>query len=342
MMDINYFNNSIQTSEPTPLIRHGWLRAVLFLISALIITAIFSSVAIALIAFTFGLDLLSPGINARDLIKNLGLPANIIISFFGFAGMFITVWLFRRFVDRKTFRSLGFKFEGFQNDFTRGLIFGAVLITTGFSLLTFSDIISIKDFHLDVPLLFGYLLFFAIGSLNEEIMIRGYILNNLIDSMNQYLALFISSLLFAVLHLANANVTLLSFVNILLAGLLLGIYYIHTRNLWLPIALHFSWNFFQGPVFGFEVSGVDIKGFIIQELSGGDLWTGGDFGFEGSLIATLLMLGAITLLHIKYKRPDCKKSEEKSHQLCVRYLCYCCQKLCYFRLVDRLRRLAKF
>ena len=296
-------NNLVQTIEPTPLIRYGWLRAVLFLISALIITTIFSSIAIALIAATIGLDLSSPGINARDLIRDLGITANIIISLFGFIGMLITAWLFRRFIDKKTFRSLGFGFKGFQKDFTLGLIVGTVLITSGFCLSVISNIISIREFHLNVPVLLGYLLFFTIGSLNEEIMIRGYILNNLIDSMNQYLALFISSLLFAVMHLANANVTLLSFINILLAGLLLGIYYIHKRNLWLPITLHFSWNFFQGPVFGFEVSGVDIKGIIIQELSGSDFWTGGDFGFEGSLIATILMIGAITLLHLRYKGP---------------------------------------
>jgi membrane protease YdiL (CAAX protease family) len=103
------------------------------------------------------------------------------------------------------------------------------------------------------------------------------------------------------MHLGNANVTILSFINILLAGILLGIYYIHKRNLWLPIALHFSWNFFQGPVYGFEVSGVDISGIIIQDLQGSDTLTGGPFGFEGSLFATLLMIVAILFLHYKYK-----------------------------------------
>jgi membrane protease YdiL (CAAX protease family) len=132
-------------------------------------------------------------------------------------------------------------------------------------------------------------------------MIRGYILSNLSESMNKYIALIVSSLLFGVMHLANANVTTLSFLNIVLAGIMLGIYYVHRKNLWLPISLHFSWNFFQGAIFGFEVSGVDVTGAITQNIQGPDLITGGTFGFEGSVIATLLMLIAIVLLHYKYQ-----------------------------------------
>jgi membrane protease YdiL (CAAX protease family) len=132
-------------------------------------------------------------------------------------------------------------------------------------------------------------------------MIRGYILSNFFDSMNKYIALIISSLLFAVMHLANANVTVVSLVNIFLAGILLGIYYVHKQNLWLPISLHFSWNFFRGPIFGFEVSGVDIRGVIVQDIHGPDLLTGGSFGFEGSVIATLLMIITIVLLHYRFQ-----------------------------------------
>jgi hypothetical protein len=132
-------------------------------------------------------------------------------------------------------------------------------------------------------------------------MVRGYILNNFFDSMDKYIALIISSLLFAAMHLANANITLLSVTNIFLAGILLGIYYVHKQNLWLPITLHFSWNFFQGPIFGFEVSGVDVRGAISQDIQGSDLVTGGQFGFEGSIIATLLMVLAIVILHYTYQ-----------------------------------------
>ncbi len=288
-------------TEPTPLIKYGWLRAILFLISALVVSAIFTFIGMMVLALIFGLDFSTIATNARDFIKDIGLPANITIAFFGFMGMLVMAWIFRRFIDGKTFNSLGFKFSDYKNDFLIGLLFGFVLIASGFVILLILGNLSISDTNFNIPLLFGYVLLFTIGSLNEEIMIRGYILTNFCDSMNKYIALIVSSLLFAIMHLANANVTVLSFVNIFLAGILLGIYYIHKQNLWFPISLHFSWNFFQGPIFGFEVSGVDVTGVIIQDIQGPDLITGGTFGFEGSIIATLLMVISIVLLHFRYQ-----------------------------------------
>ena len=294
----DHTNNEIQQS---PLIKYGWLRAILFLVASLIATAILSLIGMIVIAILFGIDPGSLITDAQNILKDLGLPANIVLSLFGFSGMFITAWIFRRFIDKKSFKSLGFSFSPFRNDFFMGLILGIILISVGFGILSASGMLSVVDTNVNIVLLIGYVALFTIASFNEEIMIRGYILNNLCDSMNQYIALFISSLLFSLMHLGNANVTILSFINILLAGILLGIYYIHKRNLWLPIALHFSWNFFQGPVYGFEVSGVDISGIIIQDLQGSDTLTGGPFGFEGSLFATLLMIVAILFLHYKYK-----------------------------------------
>lgn len=288
-------------TEPTPLIKYGWLRAILFLIAALIASAIFTFIGMMVLALIFGLDFSAIATNARDFIKDIGLPANITIAFFGFMGMLCMAWIFRRFIDGKTFKSLGFGFSEYKKNFLIGLLFGFVLIASGFVILLILGNLSISDTNFSIPLLIGYVLLFTIGSLNEEIMIRGYILTNFCDSMNKYIALIVSSLLFAIMHLANANVTVLSFVNIFLAGILLGIYYIHKRNLWFPISLHFSWNFFQGPIFGFEVSGVDVTGVIIQDIQGPDLITGGTFGFEGSIIATLLMVISIVLLHYKYQ-----------------------------------------
>jgi membrane protease YdiL (CAAX protease family) len=288
-------------TEPTPLIPYGWLRAILFLIAALIASAIFSFIGMTILALLFGIDFSTIATNPSDFLKDIGLPANITVTFFGFMGMLGTAWLFRRYIDKKTFKSLGFEIFDYKKDLIIGLLVGFALIASGFIILSLLGTLSIDNTNFNIPLLIGYVLLFSIGSLNEEIMIRGYILSNFFDSMNKYIALIISSLLFAVMHLANANVTVVSLVNIFLAGILLGIYYVHKQNLWLPISLHFSWNFFQGPIFGFEVSGVDIRGVIVQDIHGPDLLTGGSFGFEGSVIATLLMIITIVLLHYRFQ-----------------------------------------
>ena len=103
------------------------------------------------------------------------------------------------------------------------------------------------------------------------------------------------------MHLGNANISTVGFINIILAGILLGIYYIHKQNLWFPIGIHFTWNLFQGPVLGFEVSGYETVSVINQTVQGNELLTGGEFGFEASLLATVLMVVAIIVIHFQFK-----------------------------------------
>jgi membrane protease YdiL (CAAX protease family) len=119
--------------------------------------------------------------------------------------------------------------------------------------------------------------------------------------MNRYVALMITSLLFMLMHMMNANVNLLGTINLFLAGLLLGIYYIHKRNLLFSIGMHITWNFFQGSIFGFAVSGNTTPSIISQELKGSEIINGGKFGFESSILATVLIIGLTILVHMKYR-----------------------------------------
>lgn len=124
-------------------------------------------------------------------------------------------------------------------------------------------------------------------------------------SFNKYMALMVSSALFSLMHSANPNMDWFSFLGLFLAGVLLGILYIYTKNLWFPIALHFSWNFFQ-TLFGFNVSGQDIYSVIEFKITENNLWNGGDFGFEGSvlsIIAQVIVIGSIVYhYHAKNKK----------------------------------------
>jgi membrane protease YdiL (CAAX protease family) len=151
--------------------------------------------------------------------------------------------------------------------------------------------------------------FFLCVGVYEELFSRGYQLLNMAEGLNYpflgprsaiVLAWVLSSSIFGVLHLGNPNATLLSAFNIALAGLLLGAGYILTGQLAIPIGLHITWNFFQGTVFGFPVSGLEPIGasFLSTEQSGPDLWTGGAFGPEAGLmdpIATLIGISLIAL-----------------------------------------------
>lgn len=178
-----------------------------------------------------------------------------IITFFSLVGTLIVVWLFLKYVDRKTFASLGFTKYFFAKDIFTGIAFGFIIMLLGFSCLILAkqtNISSIQFKPIDFILSIGVFVFVA---LSEELLLRGYILNNLIASVNKYIALSISSLIFSLLHAPNPNFSLLSFIGLFIAGLFFGLAYIYTKTLWFPIALHFSWNFFQGTIFGFNVSG---------------------------------------------------------------------------------------
>ena len=106
---------------------------------------------------------------------------------------------------------------------------------------------------------------------SEELVFRGYLLSNFMESMNKYYALLYNSILFALMHSVNPNFNFIDFINLFLAGLLLGLPYVYTKNLWYPMSLHFAWNFFQGPVFGLDhlllFMNLDQKGlqFSVQE-----------------------------------------------------------------------------
>lgn len=147
------------------------------------------------------------------------------------------------------------------------------------------------------------LLFFIPAAFVEEIWMRGYLLNILLRThMPSWLSILIMSLVFAAVHLANPGINLLSVVNLTVAGILLGVLFVYTRNLLYPLVFHFAWNWLQGSVFGFKVSGTDYFSSVIQlQLTRDDLLNGGSFGFEGSVLCTLLASLAIAGLAIYFK-----------------------------------------
>jgi len=144
----------------------------------------------------------------------------------------------------------------------------------------------------------------AIIAFYEELVFRGYILNNLMESFNKWIALLISAILFAIFHLDNPSVNIVAVLNVFSAGVLLGVNYIYTKNLWFAFLFHFGWNFFEGPILGYKISGLNTQTLLQTELKGDVLLTGGEFGFEGSIFSLALMLITILLLYWIYEKRE--------------------------------------
>ena len=279
--------------EKNPAIKRGWLRALLMLIAFFIASVIFEG----LVAVIIGLV---TDTNLAELDTLVSNPDNLGIMFImRLASLLITLiimWVFRRYIDRKSILSMGFHLKGKYKDIIYGLFVGFLLISLGFVILSLTNNLEIVLIQYSSKVVFGGFFLFIIAAMVEEIVFRGYVLNNFMDSFkNKYIALLLSSILFALIHGMNPNLSILGFVNLIVAGMALGITYIYTKNLWFPVFLHVSWNFFQGPIFGFEVSGLNFNSIIQQKVVGSDLITGGDFGFEGSILITVLLLGMIVI-----------------------------------------------
>jgi uncharacterized protein len=275
-------------------IKQGWIRALLFMLAF---------VGLSLFVEMYASKLLEKWVPSLykdgdlDLNNPLGLATMVGMSLFI---ALVLVSLFRHFVDGKTVASLGFPWK--TEYALSGFFLGIVLLGLGTLFLVLNKNLQFIDLHFDAIQFTMGLLSMAVVAFSEELFVRGYVLNNLMQSVKPWIALLISASLFAILHAGNPNVTVLSLVNIFLAGILLGVNYIYTRNLWFGWLLHFSWNFFQGSVLGYNISGLTLQPVLTQEMKGADWLTGGQFGFEGSVVSAVLQLLAILILVFVYER----------------------------------------
>lgn len=151
------------------------------------------------------------------------------------------------------------------------------------------------------PLLFilGLFPFWLLQGGTEEVATRGWLLTRIAARANLPLAIAISSSLFGILHLGNSGVTFLSLLNIILDGVLAALLFIYTDSIWLVVAQHGTWNYVQGNLLGFQVSGTgaDASIFSFTMGSGPDWLTGGAFGAEGSIITTLVLLVSLVIVY---------------------------------------------
>lgn len=229
-----------------------------------------------------------------------------IIHSFGLMGTFLVIWIFRVYVDKQTFSSIGFQGACARKDILTGLISGLLLMLFGFAVLVLTHQLSILNIRFglwDFLLSIGVFIFAATS---EEILMRGYILNNLMVSFKNYTALIISAIIFSLAHSFNNHLNLIGYLSLFISGLLLGLPYIYTKRLWFSIALHFSWNFFQGTIFGFNVSGKSFYSVISLKENVHNIWNGGEFGFEGSLLSVIFQVILLIILYLALKngRPE--------------------------------------
>lgn len=139
----------------------------------------------------------------------------------------------------------------------------------------------------------GYsLLWFGTDAMAEELLFRGYAFQTLIQAVTFLPAAILMAVFFGLIHIQNPHVTLLSLSNVFLVGVLFSFAYMKTRSLWLPFGIHFAWNFSQTTLFGFPTSGLLDRAQVLfpTEQRGPEWISGGEFGPEGGILATLAIV----------------------------------------------------
>ncbi len=276
-------------------LKQGWLRAVIFLVAFLLVSTLIGIIAGIIITTTH----VGETITIQDIWSSPLRPVMVLIS--TLTG-FLLVWIFTKFIDKRSLYSLGFRWKGFGHQAATGFFLPFGILGIGTLVLSFSKYLTWGDVQFDSTLFFINLVLMLLIAFSEELIFRGYILNNLMQSFNRYIALITSAVLFAALHMSGAGMNILPLFNIFLAGILLGLNYSFTRNLWFGIAFHFTWNFFQGPVLGYKVSGKAFSSILEQDMIGPVWLTGGDFGFEGAAVCSALLLITIIALEWVYRK----------------------------------------
>lgn len=215
-----------------------------------------------------------------------------------------SIFIVRRLLDKRSISSLGLTLNiQILWDILIGIGITFVVMGTIFAAMLLLGWSKFESFAWQTESIFNviantvtFLVIFIFVGWNEELLSRGYHLQTIASGTNLFWGVIISSSVFGLLHLGNPNATWVSAAGILFAGLFLAFGYVRTQQLWLSIGLHIGWNFFEGVVFGFPVSGLDIYPLTHIKVSGPEIWTGGAFGPEAGLIVLpALMLGSILI-----------------------------------------------
>lgn len=210
-------------------------------------------------------------------------------------GLLLALFVFSRFPPRKDYVSLGLTGEHVLRDIGLGALAGTGIILVSFLVLWLTGTVGSLELNeaFAAGHLFVWLGIYLIVAFVEEVMFRGYFLNVFMERFSPFSAILITSALFGAMHFLNPSFGWLGFINIALAGVLMGLVFFRRGNVWLPMGLHLGWNFVQGTVLGFNVSGIEAETIFRLHLQGSRWLSGGDFGLEGSLVTTFVCLGAI-------------------------------------------------
>ena len=265
-------------------LRSGW-RVVIF-VAAFFVLALLLTTVLRVVVLVVGPRGSS---TAADIIADLVYRIGLLAAALG-AG-----YICARLLEGLPYRSLGLTFHrGWMRDLLLGFAIGfaSLVVAVGIASRGLSFSLNNKGWSFIVPSMLGSALVLFVAALAEEAMFRGYGLQTLSRAKLTWLGVLLTSVPFGLAHLSNPNVVpVVTFANTAIAGIWLAAAYLRTRSLWLPLGVHWSWNWALGWFFGLPISGIRLVSEpLLQAQDNGPKWlTGGSYGIEGGVACTLAL-----------------------------------------------------
>ena len=242
-------------------------------------------------------------------------PWIMLISLLATAATTLACFIYCLKIEGRSFASMGFRKQGWLWRYVKGYIIGTVMLLLCAAVLWMTGDL---DFAFAEKISVFYILAFFVGfviqGMSEEVLVRGYFMVSLCNRCHTAAAVAISSVAFSLLHLLNPGINLLALLNIALFGVFMAVYILRTDDLIGACAIHSAWNFAQGNLVGISVSGnAQLPTVAVMTPVGENaLFHGGDFGLEGGLVVTVLLIIAVFVTLFLPQRSQKQETVKKS------------------------------
>jgi len=231
--------------------------------------------------------------------------SRLIIEIIPFISLLIASLIMTKFVEKRNFSTLGFQSKRIINDILTGFLIGLFWITISFvGQYIFGTLYNGAQNTIQASVFIIYGIALLINSSLQEILFRSYIFQRIENSFNVLSAIIITSVLFLGSHIGAIKEGIIPSLNVFGAGLIFAIAYYKTKSLWMPIVIHFIWNFSVSSILYKPIT--DYKGLELFQLKGNQLLAGGENGVQTTIITTLtiVIVIVIELLIIKPQKTE--------------------------------------
>lgn len=262
------------------------------------------SVTALLLLTIFGLGVGSAMVPAdgADATITLKIAVTLIYCIITIGG---SIFLFKM-IYRRGLSQMGFTSKGGLSGLLYGFVWGSISIGLIFVVLLFTGQVQVTG--IDVGKLVSATMlaeFFSVGMMafSEEVLMRGYLMTALKPTKSKWLIFLAPAILFSLFHIMNPGFTPLSLLNTFLAGVLFAYMFVKSGNIWLSSGFHIAWNFVQGNIFGMIVSGNSQMSVFQTTFGSNEILTGGNYGPEGGILVTLVLILGILYIRFIFVRP---------------------------------------